>query len=121
MNEPVTVTYSLEEIFSRLEQKIESNQKETNEQFKELNNKLETIQKETNEQFKEFGQKLETLQKDVTDLKIGQATLTEKLNGMDNRLEKVETTQINQVWALIVLLFGAIATASARFFFTGNP
>ena len=45
MNEPVTVTYSLEEMFARFEQKIDSNQKETNEKFKELNKKLETIQK----------------------------------------------------------------------------
>lgn len=83
MNEPVTVTYSLEEMFARFEQKIDSNQKETNEKFKELNKKLETIQK------------------DVTDLKLGQAKLTEKVEGMDNRLKTVEGTQKSQVWALI--------------------
>ncbi|MGB5596437.1 MAG: shikimate dehydrogenase, partial [Crocosphaera sp.] len=76
MNEPVTVTYSLEEMFSRLEQKIDNNQRELN-------------------------HKLETLQKDVTDLKVGQARLEEKLTGdikaldtkvqgMDNRLKTVE-------------------------------
>ena len=96
MNEPVTVTYSLEEMFSRLEQKIDDNQKELN-------------------------HKLESLQKDVTDLKVGVATLTEKVEGMDKGLEKVEGTQKNQVWALIVLLAGAIATAGARLFFTANP
>ncbi len=103
MNEPVTVTYSLEEMFARLEQKIDSNQKETNEKFKELNNKLETIQK------------------DVTDLKVGQVKLTEKVEGMDNRLKTVEGTQKSQVWALIALLAGAIITAGARLFFTANP
>ncbi|MGB5596212.1 MAG: hypothetical protein WBM62_19565 [Crocosphaera sp.] len=44
-----------------------------------------------------------------------------KVDGMDNRLQAVEGTQKNQVWALIVLLGGAIVTAGARFFFTANP
>ncbi|MGB5596355.1 MAG: hypothetical protein WBM32_21370 [Crocosphaera sp.] len=41
MNEPVTVTYSLEEMFSRLENKIDSNQKETNDKLKEVTQKLD--------------------------------------------------------------------------------
>jgi fructose-1,6-bisphosphatase len=53
--------------------------------------------------------------------KIGQAKLTEKVEGMDKRLEKVEGTQKNQVWTLIVLLAGAIGTAAWRSFFSGNP
>ncbi|MEA5533008.1 hypothetical protein [Crocosphaera sp. XPORK-15E] len=92
MTEPTTVTYSIAEVLKGIEDK-----------------------------FKKIEEKLDTIQKDVTDLKVGVATLTEKVEGMDKRLEKVETTQNSQVWALIVLLFGAIATASARFFFTGNP
>ena len=95
MNEPTTVTYSVVEVLKRIEDKIDSNQKETNERFNEV------------------GQKLDTLQKDVTDLKVGQATLTEKVNGMNKRLETVEGTQKNQVRALIALLAGATATAGA--------
>ncbi|ACB52193.1 hypothetical protein cce_2845 [Crocosphaera subtropica ATCC 51142] len=41
MNEPVTVTYSLEEMFSRLENKMDSNQKETNDKLKEVTQKLD--------------------------------------------------------------------------------
>jgi nucleotide-binding universal stress UspA family protein len=41
MSEPVTVSYSLEEMFSRLENKIDSNQKETNEKLKELSQKID--------------------------------------------------------------------------------
>ncbi len=61
---PVTVTYSLEEILGEIKQSI-----------------------------KEVNQKLDTLQKDVTDLKIGQAALTEKVGGIGKRLEKVENEQ----------------------------
>ncbi len=85
MNEPITVSYSLEDVLKRMDDK------------------------------------LDTIQKDVMDLKVGVATLTEKVEGMDKRLEKVEGTQKNQVWALIILLAGAIATAGARLFFTSNP
>ncbi|MFM7789446.1 MAG: polyhydroxyalkanoate biosynthesis repressor PhaR, partial [Microcystis panniformis] len=57
----------------------------------------------------------------LTKVEIGQAKLTEKVEGMDKRVEKVEGTQKNQVWTLIILLGTAIATASWRVFFSGNP
>ncbi|MGB5771136.1 MAG: hypothetical protein WBM32_14915 [Crocosphaera sp.] len=85
MNEPVTVTYSIEEVLKRMEDKLD---------------KIDTR---------------------LTNLEVGQAKLTEKVEGIDNRLRVVEGTQKNQVWALIVLLAGAIATAGARLFFTANP
>ncbi len=88
MNEPVTVTYSLEEVLKELKQEI-----------KDVNAKLD---------------KLNTIEVQI-------ATLTEKVDGMDKQLEKVEGTQKNQVWALIVLLGGAIVTAGARLFFIANP
>ena len=84
MNEPITVSYLLEEVLKRMDNK------------------------------------LDTIQKDVLDLKVGVATLTEKVESMDKQLEKVEGTQKNQVWALIVLLASAIATAGARLFFISN-
>jgi septal ring factor EnvC (AmiA/AmiB activator) len=80
-----------------------------------------TIRYSLEEVLKRMDDKLDTIQKDVMDLKVGIATLTEKVEGMDKRLEKVEGTQKNQVWALIVLLAGAIATAGVRLFFTSNP
>ena len=94
MNEPVTITYSLEEILRRMEDK------------------------------------LDTLQKDVTDLKVGQATLTEKVNSMDKRLEKVESEQDTMVKAisdlqgfrsLVVPIVVAVATALLTLLFRLVP
>ncbi|MGV2387963.1 MAG UNVERIFIED_CONTAM: hemolysin XhlA family protein [Microcystis novacekii LVE1205-3] len=48
--------------------------------------------------------KIDSLQKDVTDLKVGQAVLTGKVEGIENRLNSLEGNQKYQVWALIVLL-----------------
>jgi chromosome segregation ATPase len=75
--------------------------------------KLETLQKNVE-------QKLETLQKNVTDVKIGLATLTEKVDSIDNRLIKVEGTQSNQIWTLITLLSGSLIAVGFRAFFMGN-
>ncbi|MFM8309266.1 MAG: polyhydroxyalkanoate biosynthesis repressor PhaR [Microcystis aeruginosa] len=52
--------------------------------------------------------KIDSLQKDVMDLKVGQAVLTGKVDGIENRLNLLEGTQKYQVWALIVFLAGAI-------------
>ena len=92
MNEPVTVRYDLAEILKELKQDI-----------KDVNTKLD-----------KQSEKLNTIEVQI-------ATLTEKVDGMGKQIEKVEGTQKNQVWALIVLLGGAIVTAGARFFFTTNP
>ncbi len=103
MNEPSTVTYPTAEILKRIEDKIDSNQKETNEKFKELS------------------QKIDKQSEKIGSIEVKMATLTEKVDGMDNRLKDVEGTQKNQVWALIVLLGGAIVTAGWRVFFAANP
>ena len=62
--------------------------------------------------------KIDSLQKDVTDLKVGQGVLTGKVEGIENRLNSLEGNQKYQVWALIVLLSGAIVKT---FFLSSNP
>lgn len=107
--QPVTVTYSLEEILTRLEQKIDS-------RFEQMENRFEQLEQKMESRFLQLEQKIENLQQDTSDIKVKLATLTEKIEGMDNRLKVVEGTQKNQVWTLIILLMGAIATASAKVF-----
>ncbi|MGK7884871.1 MAG: hypothetical protein AB4057_09630, partial [Crocosphaera sp.] len=68
MNEPSTVTYPRADILKRIEDKLDSNHKEVNQKFDKINERL-------------------------TNLEVGQAKLTEKVNGIDKRLEKVESNQ----------------------------
>ena len=82
---------------------------------------LEAILREIKDSIKEVSHKIDKIDERLTKIEIGQAKLTEKVEGMDKRLEEVEGTQKNQVWTLIVLLAGAIATAAWRSFFSGNP
>jgi uncharacterized phage infection (PIP) family protein YhgE len=125
-----TVTYSLETVLERIERKIDDLQKEANQKFdtlqKEANQKFDTLQKEAN-------QKFDTLQKDMTDFKVGQAKLTEKVDAMDKRLEKLEIEQTvlvkdisdlkgfkSLILPAIVAVLSAIVTVGLRAFFLGN-
>jgi flagellar capping protein FliD len=113
-----TVTYSLEAVLTRIEGKIDSLQKDVNQKF-------ETLQKDFNQKFdsfqKDVDQKFDKIDERLNKLEVGQAKLTEKVEGIDNRLKSVEGTQKNQVWTLIILLASAIATAGWKVFFSGNP
>ena len=84
-------------------------------------NEPSTVTYTTADILKRIEDKLDKIDSRLTSLEVGQAKLTEKVEGMDNRLKVVEGTQKNQVWALIVLLGGAIVTAGAKFFFATNP
>ncbi len=95
MNEPSTVTYPTAEILKRIEDKLDSNHKEVNQKFDKINERL-------------------------THLEVGQAKLTEKVNGIDKRLEKVENTQeilvkevsdLKGVKSLIIPIIVAVTTA----------
>jgi chromosome segregation ATPase len=55
---------------------------------------------------------IKEIKQDVKSLEIGQAKLTERVEGMDNRLKIVEGSQKNQIWALITILGGSLITAS---------
>ena len=103
---------------TRIEGKIDNLQKDVNQKF-------ETLQKDFNQKFdsfqKDVDQKFDKIDERLNKLEVGQAKLTEKVEGIDNRLKSVEGTQKNQVWTLIILLASAIATAGWKVFFSGNP
>jgi flagellar capping protein FliD len=102
-----TVTYSLEAVLTRIEGKIDNLQKDVDQKFESLQ--------------KDFNQKFDKIDERLNKLEVGQAKLTEKVEGIDNRLKSVEGTQKNQVWTLSILLASAIATAGWKVFFSGNP
>ena len=130
-----TVTYSLESVLKEIkdsikgvDQKLDTFQKNVDQKLdnleKSFEQKLDNLEKRFDQKLetlqKNVEQKLETLQKNVTDVKIGLATLTEKVDSMDNRLIKVEGTQSNQIWTLITLLSGSLIAVGFRAFFMGN-
>ncbi|MEA5509448.1 hypothetical protein VB715_06700 [Crocosphaera sp. UHCC 0190] len=68
MNEPVTVTYSLEEMFSRLENKIDNNHKEVTQKLDKQSEEITTI-KATLQAQQPLIQKIPDLAEKVGELK----------------------------------------------------
>ena len=60
--------------------------------------------------------KLDKQSEEIGNIKVKLTAVEIELKGVNKRLEAVEGTQKNQVWALIILLGGAIVTAGWRVF-----
>ena len=69
MSEPIRVTYSLEDILQKIDEKLDKMEESSDRRFEKLESKLDTIQK------------------DITDLKVGQSKLEEKVDGLGKRLD----------------------------------
>jgi chromosome segregation ATPase len=76
---PPTLTYTLEEILSRLDQKIEK-------QFTEVNQKLAEVNQKMDKQFTEVNQKLENIDSRLNKLEIGQVELSGEIKTLDKKL-----------------------------------
>ncbi|MFM6475445.1 MAG: hypothetical protein ACKPGH_18465, partial [Dolichospermum sp.] len=125
-----TLTYTLEEILSRLDQKIEKQFAEVNQkmdkqfaevnqkmdkQFAEVNQKMDKQFAEVNQKFSEVNKKLETIDGRLNKLEIGQAelsgeikTLEEKVIGIDKRLDNQEFINRGVLVAVIIALISGV-------------
>lgn len=97
---PVTVTYSLEEVLGKID------------------NKLDNIQKDINGKLDNIHDDIKDLRKDVNELKIGQARLEEKVGGLGKQVQNQEFINRGILVALIVALVGG---AAKLFGWVGNP
>lgn len=100
MNEPVTVTYSIEDLLKKIDEKLDKMDANSTKRFEKVESKLDIIQK------------------DVTDLKVGQARLEEKVDGLGKRLDNQEFINRGVLIGLIVALLGGLAK---MFGLIGNP
>ena len=92
----------------RLEDLIINGQKAIETRFTAIENSIVEIKADIGE----IKADIKEIKQDVKSLEIGQAKLTERVEGMDNRLKIVEGSQKNQIWALITILGGSLITAS---------
>ncbi len=128
MTTQTTLTYTLEEFLTKFEQRIdrqfaEVNQKmdkqfaEVNQrmdrQFAEVNQRMDKQFAEVNQkmdkQFAEVNQKFVEVNQTLTDVKIGQADLFAKLDGIDKRLSNQEFFNRSFFLAVIAALLGVAA------------
>jgi transketolase len=123
-NTPTTVSYTLEDVLDRFEQKMDKQFAEVNQkmdrQFAEVNQKMDRQFAEVNKQFAEVNQKMDRqfveVNQKLNKLEIGQVelsgeikTLDEKVSGIDKRLDNQEFLNRGVLVALIVALIGGAA------------
>ena len=120
---PTTVSYTLEDVLDRFEQKMdrqfaEVNKQfaEVNKQFAEVNQKMDRQFAEVNKQFAEVNKQFAEVNQKLNKLEIGQVelsgeikTLDEKVSGIDKRLDNQEFINRGVLVALIVALIGGAA------------
>ena len=99
MNEPSTVTYTTPEILKRIEDKMDSNQKETNEKFRELS------------------QKLDKQSEKIGNIEVELAEVKTELKGINKRLDSQEF--INRSVAIGVIV--ALTSGAIKLFFPNFP
>lgn len=99
----VTIEQDLKEYLTKLDQR-----------FDEINQRFDKI----DQRFDKVDQKLEKIQEDGIDLKVGQARLEEKMNGLGQRLDNQEFLNRGVVIGLLVALLGGLAKI---FGLVGNP
>jgi len=99
---PTTVSYTLEDVLDRFEQKMDR-------QFAEVNQKMDRQFAEVNKQFAEINQKLNKLEIGQVELSGEIKTLDEKVSGIDKRLDNQEFINRGVLVALIVALIGGAA------------
>jgi predicted nucleic acid-binding Zn-ribbon protein len=91
---PTTVSYTLDDVLDRFEQKMDKQFAEVNQkmdrQFAEVNQKMDRQFAEVNKQFAEVNQKLNKLEIGQVELSGEIKTLDEKVSGIDKRLDNQE-------------------------------
>ncbi|MCP2728175.1 coiled-coil domain-containing protein [Limnofasciculus baicalensis] len=132
---PITVTYSLEEIFSRIERKIDKLDERFTQQIDKLDEKIDKLDDKFTQQIDKLDEKIDKLDQKLTQqidkldqkltdkidkLTVEVATCTTNLSNLDKRVEKLEGTQKNQIWTLITLLGGSLIAVGFRAFFMDN-
>jgi len=124
MTTQTTLTFTLEEFLTKFERRIdqqfaEVNQKmdkqsaEVNQKLAEVNQKMDRQSAEVNQKLAEVNQKMDRQYAEVNqtlnDVKIGQADLSAKVDGIDKRLSNQEFFNRSFFLAVIASLLGVAA------------
>ncbi|BAZ85348.1 DUF4164 domain-containing protein [Dolichospermum compactum] len=147
---PPTLTYTLEEILSRLDQKIEKQFAEVNQkmdrqftevnqkmdrqftevnqkmdrQFAEVNQKMDRQFAEVNQKFTEVNKKLETIDGRLNKLEIGQAELSGEIKTLEEKVSGIDKRLDNQEFinrgVLVAVIIALISGVVKLFGFFPN-
>jgi peptidoglycan hydrolase CwlO-like protein len=123
-NTPIQITTDLSTVLERIDQRLESLEKELSDFRTESKVAIESLKgdiKGVQGEIKALDTKVNGLKEEVKgDIKA----LDTKVNGLKEDIKEIKGSQKNQIWSLIVLAFTAVLGtigALARVFFVSNP
>ncbi|MGK7932082.1 MAG: coiled-coil domain-containing protein [Microcystaceae cyanobacterium] len=111
MSEPMTVTYSLEEVLKRIEDKLDKIDEKFEAKFEKFETKLDKLDEKFEAKFDKLDERLNTIE-------VGQGKLEEKVDGLGKRLDNQEFINRGVLVGLIIALLGGLAK---MFGFIGTP
>jgi chromosome segregation ATPase len=97
-----------------LDQKFSNFERRFEEKFDKIDQQFDKI----DQRFDKIDQRLERIENDITDLKVGQARLEEKIDGLDKRLGFQEFINRGVLIGFIMAILGGLAKV---FGFIPNP
>jgi len=113
MTTQTTLTFTLEEFLTKFEQRIDQKFAEVNQkmdkQFAEVNQKMDQQFAEVNQKLTEVNKQFAEVNQTLNDVKIGQADLSAKVDGIDKRLSNQEFFNRSFFLAVIASLLGVAA------------
>jgi len=112
-NTPTTLTYSLEEVLARMEQKMDRQftqlEQKMDKQFAQVEQKFVQIEQKMDKQFAEVNQKLVKLEVGQAELSGEIKTLDEKVSGIGKRMDNQEFINRSVLVAVILAFIGGAA------------
>ncbi|UXE60457.1 MAG: hemolysin XhlA family protein [Woronichinia naegeliana WA131] len=81
---------------------------------------LKDVLNKLDQRFDRLDQKLDKIESDLTDLKVDMATVKADLTTVKEEVKDLRGSQRGQIWALIGIIFTAVASAVIKFGFFPN-
>ncbi len=110
----VMIEQNLKEYLDQKFKQLDLKFQQIDDRFQQIEEKFDKI----DQRFDKVDQRLEKIEEDLTDLKIGQAKLETKIDGLDKRLEFQEFINRSVVIGFILAILGGLAKL---FGLVGNP
>jgi septal ring factor EnvC (AmiA/AmiB activator) len=96
-----SIDNDLKELLQKFDQRFDKLENKFEQRFDKLENTFE-------QKLEKLDNKLDKVSEDITFVKVDLATVKTKLEAIDERVNKIEGSQKNQIWSLITIIATAI-------------
>jgi len=104
-----TIESDLKEILNKLDHKLDKLDAKFEQKFDKLDERLDKLEAKFEKRFERLDNKVDSLAKDVHDIKVSQAKLEEKADGLGKRMENQEFLSRGVIIGLILALLAGVA------------